>query len=175
MRQGASAANAFASPRRSQGASPQDLPKMTERMFQYGSDFAAMWFDAMGLIMSNLNGGPPSQAPVAPPSSVAASAPRPSSRLALDLRSQRPAEVRLTLDQPVARERLAIESLRARKGSAKIDGATITITERRVGGHQGHCASAQRGAARALYRRHLGQDDQQSARSPHHRGRQVMA
>ena len=49
------------------------------------------------------------------------------------LRSQRPAEVRLTLDQPVARERLEIESLRARKGSAKIDGATITIPSDALG------------------------------------------
>src|SRR5260370_18518775 len=55
IKQGTAVANSFANPGRAQVPSAQDLPRMTERMMQYGSDFASIWFDAMAVMMSNFN------------------------------------------------------------------------------------------------------------------------
>jgi len=144
VKQGTTVANAFANPGRAQMPSAQDLPKMTERMMQYGSDFASIWFDAMGLVMSNLNGagatGSSAQAATSSPAGHAAT-PRsaaaqpglvesqPSTRLALELRSRQPTELLFTLDAPLTSGRVVVEDLRARSGATSIRGVVVELPD----------------------------------------------
>lgn len=119
MRQGASAAGAFAKPTRVGIPSTDDLPKMTERMLQYTSDFTSLWFDAMR-IMSGHNGARPAAGgETGGPSSEGPAASDHRSRWVLEIRSERPAEIVVTLDEPVTGE-LVVEPLRASSGKKTI-------------------------------------------------------
>jgi hypothetical protein len=144
IKQGTAVANAFANPGRAQMPSAQDLPKMTERMMQYGSDFASIWFDAMGLMMSNLNSagaaGSSAQPATSPPAGHAATPrsaatqpgvveSRPSTRLALDLRSRQPTELLFTLDVPFTSGRVVVEDLRARSGATPLGGVVVELPD----------------------------------------------
>jgi hypothetical protein len=124
IKQGMDLANAFANPKRAHATSPQDLPKMAERLVQYGSDFASMWFDAMTLMLSNLNGAS-TGAPTAAPS------PKASSSVAFDLGllAQRPTTVRLTLTEPLAAGPLLVADLRSPSSTKVIRKATIEVPE----------------------------------------------
>jgi hypothetical protein len=144
IKQGTAVANAFATPGRARAPSAQDLPKMTERMMQYGSDFASIWFDAMALMMSNLNGAGvsgPSGPATTPPPAVYEGTPRsaaaqpavvesqPSTRLALDLRSRQPTELLFTLDVPLTFGRVVVEDLRTRSGGPTIQGVIVELPD----------------------------------------------
>jgi hypothetical protein len=134
MKQGAAVANAFGGPRRKNGPSDADLPKMTQRMMQYASDFTALWFDAMGLMMNNAEQQPGARAgqpgPAAGKASTATdAAPRAAagtdrSRLVLELRSAKAAEVIVALDEPLHGP-VRVEPLRARSGSQKITDVAV--------------------------------------------------
>jgi hypothetical protein len=132
VKQGTAAASAFGR-KGAERASTEDLPKMTERMMQYASDFTAVWFDAMGLMMENLNergayGQPPSPAPtktskVRNPSQ--GRAPKAdTSRLILDVQSTRPAQIVVTLDEPLNGS-LEVPPLRARLASGEITDVSV--------------------------------------------------
>ena len=124
LRQGASAAGAFAAPPRTWAPSPDDLPRMTERMLQYTSDFTSLWFDAMR-IMSNNGGAQPGSDGKATRSSPDRPTEAPGrARWVLDVRSERPAEIIVALDEPVAGE-LTVEPLRASSGKRAITDAAI--------------------------------------------------
>ncbi len=134
MKQGAAVANAFGGPRAKHVASGDDLPKMTQRMMQYASDFTALWFDAMGLMMNaaERQSGPSTGAPGSG-AGKAGSASRASqrvatgagrSRLVLEVRSPKAAEIIVALDEPLDGP-LRVEPLRARSGSQKITEVSV--------------------------------------------------
>lgn len=119
MRQGASAAGAFAKPTRVGIPSTADLPKMTERMLQYTSDFTSLWFDAMRIMSGHDGGRPVAGGGTGGPASEGSSTADQRSRLVLEVRSDRPAEIIVTLDGPVTGT-LAVEPLRASSGKKTI-------------------------------------------------------
>lgn len=93
IKQGAAVAKAFGGPRRGAAPSGEDLPKMTQRMMQYASDFTALWFDAMTMMMQTAeqqaakNGHAP-----AADTQV---------RVVVELRTARPVDVIVSCDQPL--------------------------------------------------------------------------
>jgi hypothetical protein len=119
MRQGASAAGAFAKPTPVGIPSTADLPKMTERMMQYTSDFTSLWFDAMRIVSGHNAGRPAADARTAGSSSEGPATSDHRSRWVLEVRSERPAEIIVTLDEPVTGE-LVVEPLRASSGKKTI-------------------------------------------------------
>ena len=124
MKQGASAAGAFSGAPTGTPPSRDDLPRMTERMLQYTSDFTSLWFDAMRIMTGQVNGQPSGDkaAPRPTAGEPAESAAR--SRFVLDVKSARAVEIIVTLDEPV-KGGLAVEPLRASTGKAAITGVTI--------------------------------------------------
>jgi len=131
LRQGAAVASSFANPSRARTPSGDDLPRMTERMLQYASDFTSLWFDAMGVMMGNARGqaasvgAPPAPGGTATGSAAASeNAPGGRSRYVLEVRSERAAEVIVALDEPLS-EKLTVEPLRARPKGAAIDDVAI--------------------------------------------------
>lgn len=92
LKQGAAVASAFGGPRRGQAPSSADLPKMTQRMMQYASDFTALWFDAMNMMMQT-------QSSQSQPGAAAQQA-----RLVIELRASRPVDVLATFDRPLTGE-----------------------------------------------------------------------
>jgi hypothetical protein len=136
VKQGASAANAFSSPSRARVASSHDLSKMTERMMQYASDFTSLWYDAMGMIMGNMNEGMRADAgtssgstsgssDTAKPTAERSSAILGHSRIVLDVKSTRPLEVIVALDEPHYSGAFTVEALKARTGNSHIAGAEV--------------------------------------------------
>ena len=135
MKQGAAAANAFANPR--MGAlSGEDLPKMTERMMQYASDFTSLWFDAMGIMMGNMNAGAiprPANAPAAAESAAKAPkadqrhpTPQGRQRLLVEVNASKPVRVIVALDEPLGSP-LKVEPLRAQSGKGAITHASVEV------------------------------------------------
>jgi len=150
IKQGTAVANSFAGPTKGQVPSTQDLPKMAERMMQYGSDFASIWFDAMAVMISNFDGTgpgarpagfpPPGQSPPpvrAPtgrgPTSRSSDNLQPPPRLSLEIRCSQAIEVLVTLDEPISSSTFVVEDLRARSGSKKIKGAALEMPESPAG------------------------------------------
>jgi hypothetical protein len=139
VKQGTAVASAFTSPNRPAMPMGEDLPRMTERMMQYASDFSAVWFDAMGVLMNGASGqasGPgsgfpqPPSAPRAAPSNgaTAAEAAADPSRYVLDVRSDRPAEIILTLDEAIG-GKLRVEPLRARAKKTTINDVALELPD----------------------------------------------
>jgi hypothetical protein len=126
VRQGAAVAGSFAN-----GATPlptagQDLSLMTDRMLKYASDFASVWFDAMGLLIASRNGASAGQSAgtVPPPRATGGHG----TNLSLQVTAEVPVEVRLTLDSTqVPGSGLVIESLRDIKGRAVLDDISVDV------------------------------------------------
>ncbi len=138
VKQGASVANTFSNPSRGRSAaSEQDLSKMTERMMQYASDFTSLWYDAMGLMMGHINMQPRDDAGKGTPNTPGATPPTPTpstarsnvvlghSRIMLDVKSTRPIEVIVALDESLHAGTFAVETLKARTGKSQISGVRV--------------------------------------------------
>ena len=126
IRQGATVASAFSNPGQGRAPSGDDLPKMTERMMQYASDFSSLWFEAMSIMLGSMNG----RAPATNGHAANHSAPQPSTGVAaaptqyvLEIRSELAAEVTVSLDGAAAK--LSVEPLRARGKKRAITDVTI--------------------------------------------------
>jgi hypothetical protein len=137
VKQGASAASAFASPSRSQLPNAQDLPQMTERMMQYASDFTSLWFDAMGMMMAGMNnarqtnGAAAESARSSDPGMGPAGAEKVATAVPgviVQIRCERPAEVLVTLENTVVcGAPVTVESLRERSGTGVLDGVSVEM------------------------------------------------
>lgn len=127
MRQGAAVASAFTAPPRSGGLSSEDLPKLTERMMRYMSDFTSLWFDAMSIMTGSANGQ--ARPAAADPAAQAAGSHRGApgagrSRYVLEVKSERPTEVIVAIDEPYEAD-LVVDPLKSRSGDESISGASI--------------------------------------------------
>jgi hypothetical protein len=134
IRQGATIAGAFASPAPGRLPSADDLPRMTERMMKYASDFSSLWFDAMN-VMLGANGRAQNGSSAASSDDFRVRherAPAPTvegrSRYVLEVKSQRPAEIIVALDAPATSE-LSVEPLRARPRGKAITDVAIRVPE----------------------------------------------
>jgi hypothetical protein len=72
VRQGARVAGLRGGSATSSGTTGTGLPQLTERMFQYASDFASVWLEAMGVMMRNGGAAGEGPAPVASNGAAAA-------------------------------------------------------------------------------------------------------
>ena len=124
LRQGATAAGAFAAPPRTWAPSPDDLPRMTERMLQYTSDFTSLWFDAMRIMNTNAGAQPRDDGKAGRSSPDRPTEVDRRARWVLEVRSERPAEIIIALDEPVTGE-LTVEPLRASSGKRVIADVAI--------------------------------------------------
>lgn len=121
------------------------LPQLTERMFQYASDFASVWLEAMGVMMRN-GGGPGASAPAtsapasAPPPGAAPPEPaahRPAPRngtshrngtisLAVDVASRRPVQATVDLRSGSIDGPVVVQGLRSRDpGAPQLKGVAL--------------------------------------------------
>ncbi|HEY8926161.1 MAG TPA: hypothetical protein VIU64_17380 [Polyangia bacterium] len=123
VRQGASVADMFAGPTRTWAPSAEDLPKMTERMLRYTADFTSLWFDAMRIMNrgEGARGRSDEETRAADEPAAARSA---RVRWVLDVRSERPAEIIVALDEPLPAG-LVVEPLRAAAGKRAIEDVAI--------------------------------------------------
>ena len=157
IKQGAAMASTFSNPRAATGGAAgapgaipgmppmADLPQMTERMLRYATDMSSLWFDAMNMMMSNLNaqaasgaaasgaaatsapgaGVPPNGAPHPGPG-TAAPASSAAPRIVLDVRSpEHAAQVIVALE--TASGEVDVEELRPVSGLEQggIGGASV--------------------------------------------------
>ncbi|MCG8555135.1 MAG: hypothetical protein MJD61_07585 [Proteobacteria bacterium] len=144
MRQGAAAASAFVNSRRaSEGAASdtlagQDRFQAAERMVQYATDMGSMWLDVMAAFAGStaprnrpgrdgesiFGGIDPWRQAVARPQSPTLDD---QLRLALEIKSTRPAEVLLTLDRPLPTGELGVEPLLATDDSSRIKDVAVEL------------------------------------------------
>ena len=107
------------------------LPQLTERMFQYASDFASVWLEAMGVMMRN-GGGPgaangathaPANGAAHAPTNGAAANPAPRNgtahrngtiSLAVDIASRRPVQAKVDLRSGSIDGPVVVQGLRSR-------------------------------------------------------------
>jgi len=125
VRQGAAVASTFmnAGSRVAPGA---DLSQLADRMIRYATDFSSAWLEAMTMMASGFSAASPNG--TATTASGAARGARPESnagstwgaelRVSLDLRSERPAEVSVSLEGSVPGEILEVEPMQAHSGKA---------------------------------------------------------
>jgi hypothetical protein len=130
VRQGAAVASTFmnAGSRVAPGA---DLSQLAERMIRYATDFSSVWLEAMTMMASGFSSVAPNGASAgergARSEASAGSTWGADLRLSLDLRSERPAEVSVSLEGSVPGELLEVEPLRARSGKAVLSNVSIEL------------------------------------------------
>jgi hypothetical protein len=138
LKQGARAAGAFSNPAKSFAPSADDLPRMTERMMQYASDFTSLWFDAMNVMLQTGRAGASPFAPNAAPSPANGEAKtngtsrdpaeaRALLRHVLELSASRPVEVTVTLDSLPGAVR--VHTLQSSGKGNGIHGVEANLTE----------------------------------------------
>jgi hypothetical protein len=132
LKQGARAAGAFSNPGKAFAPNADDLPRMTERMMQYASDFTSLWFDAMNVMLqtgrTNMGAPAPSNGNTASNGTSRDSAEaRALTRHVLELSASRPVEVTVTIDSlPGA---LRVETLQSSGKGKGITGVEALIGE----------------------------------------------
>lgn len=126
VRQGAAVAGGFANAEGPKGLPGQDLGQMTERMLKYASDFASLWFDVMGMMVSTRNGTAANEQVGVNGASSAARTTSETRSVAIHVRATQPVDVLLTVDTTLsAGASLSVENLRARTGSISLDDVAI--------------------------------------------------
>lgn len=140
LKQGARAAGAFSNPAKAFAPNADDLPRMTERMMQYASDFTSLWFDAMNVMLQTGRAGATAPTPSAAARSQAANAEAVSNgvsrdpaearalmRHVLELSASRPVDVTIVLDNlPGA---MRVETLQSSGRGKGITGVEAQIGE----------------------------------------------
>ena len=117
------------------------LPQLTERMLKYASDFASVWFEAMGTVMAQAQSQAPAPGPVAPagfpptapnghkhqPNGHAAPVAWTALELAIDAR--RPTSATIDLHPNAQPGQLELGPLRDDKGKGRLGGASLVFDE----------------------------------------------
>jgi len=134
VRQGAAVASTFMNAG-SKVAPGADFSQLAERMIRYATDFSAAWLEAMTMMASGFSAVAPNGAGAAA-SSVARGARQETNggstwaadlRVSLELRSEHPAEVSVSLEGSAPGEFLEVEPMQASSGKAVLRDVTIEL------------------------------------------------
>jgi len=126
VKQGAALAGNLSSASTGTPSGVPDLAQMTERMLKSASDFASLWFDAMGVMISSRNGAGTPDASGMPRTAAPQSSGTPG--ITLQLRAAQPVEVLITIDSTLTPGApLVVESLRARSASASLEDVSVDV------------------------------------------------